>query len=95
MTGKNEKNLVETCFLFHFPSQLKLYFFKSGKIKKSFEKTLNRRNIVSFNKRTFFWEDKGRYIERMEADLPKDEKHYFYKAYDAKNVMKVFPIFTL
>jgi len=62
---------------------------KSGKIKKSFDKKLEKRNIIQFQERTYFWEDKGRCIERMDNNIQKDEKNYFYKAYDAKNVIKV------
>ena len=89
MMGKNDKGKEETCFLFHFSDELKLYYLKSGKIKKSFNKALKRRNIIHFKKRTFFWEDKGRVIERMDNKIPKDEKHYFYKTYEAKNMIKV------
>lgn len=89
MRGVNEKGKEETCFLFHFSNQLKLYFMKSGKIKKTFDKKIQRRNIIQFRQRTFFWEDKGRSIERMDNIVPKNEKHYFYKAYDAKNMIKV------
>lgn len=87
--GKNDKNKIEPCIVFHYLTQMKFYYIKTGKIKKHEDRRLNKRNIIQFNDRIFFWDDKGRTIERLETPIAKDEKQFFYKAYDAKNVIKV------
>lgn len=75
--------------LFHFMNQLKFYMLKASKIRKHHEANYKNRNVIRFADRMFFWEDKGRLIERLEASIKKDEKTYFYKAYEAKNIIKM------
>jgi UDP-3-O-acyl-N-acetylglucosamine deacetylase len=61
----------------------------SGKITKHIDRNLYKRNIIQFSNRIFIWEDKGRVIERLEYPIQKGEKSFFYKAYDAKNIIKL------
>lgn len=89
LAGINEKGKEEICIMFHYLNQLKFYYMVSGKIKKHIDKNLNKRNIIQFASRLFVWEDRGRMIERLETPIQKDEKLFFYKAYDAKNVIKL------
>lgn len=86
--GYNEKNRPEIVIMFHFLDQLYLYWLKSSSMNRPFPKQLKKRNIIEFDNRIFFWEDKGRAIDRLEHTI-KNEKTYFYKAYDAKNAIKV------
>lgn len=92
--GRNDKNKLEPCIMFHYMNQLLFYYLKSGKVRKHIDKKYSKRNIIQYDKRLFFWEDRGRSIERLETPISKDEKNFFYKAYDAKNVIKVSFIFT-
>jgi len=75
--------------MFHYLNQMKFDMLKSSKIRKHYEANYHRRNIVRFADRLFFWEDKGRSIERLECTIKKEEKTYLYKVYDAKNVIKM------
>ena len=85
----NEKSKEELCVMFHFVNQLKFVMLKSLKVKKHHEANFKTRNIIKFADRIFIWEDKGRGIDRIECSVKKDEKTFFYKAYDAKNVIKM------
>ena len=44
--GRNEKNKLEPCIIFHYLNQMKFLYAKSGKIKKHYERQLNKRNII-------------------------------------------------
>jgi hypothetical protein len=93
--GRNEKNKIEPCIVFHYMHQLKFLYAKSGKIKMSSDKMLKKRNIIYFKNRLFFWEDRGRYIERLESPIAKDESTFFHRVYEAKNTIKVhYLLFT-
>ena len=89
LEGKNDKNSLEPCIMFHYLNQVKFYYLKSGKIKKQYDKRFATRNIIPYNERIFFWEDRGRTIERLDIPILKDEKTFFYKVYDAKNAIKL------
>ena len=85
----NDKSKEELCVMFHFINQLKFIMLKSSKVRNHKETNYGTRNIIKFAERLFFWEDKGRSIDRVECSVKKDEKTFFYKAYDAKNVIKM------
>mmetsp|Transcript_12932 Transcript_12932/g.14848 ORF Transcript_12932/g.14848 Transcript_12932/m.14848 type:complete len:242 (+) Transcript_12932:1773-2498(+) len=85
----NDKNVEEPCVMFHYLNQLKFYYMKTGKIKKSVEKRYAIRNVIPYVDRLFFWEDRGRVIERLEIPIQKDEKTLLHKVYDAKNNIKL------
>lgn len=89
MKATNDKNKEELCVMFQYSNQLKFYMLKSGKIRKHHESNYGKRNIIKFKNRMFFWEDNGRTIDRVECSIKKEERAYFYKAYDAKNIIKM------
>jgi len=89
LSGKNDKNSLEPWIMFHYLNQVKFYYLKSGKIKKQYDKRFAIRNIIPYQDKIFFWEDRGRVIERLDIPIAKDEKQFFYKVYDAKNAIKL------
>lgn len=89
LEGRNDKNSLEPCIMFHYLNQVKFYYLKSGKIKKQYDKRFAVRNIIPYRDKIFFWEDRGRTIERLDIPIAKDEKQFFYKVYDAKNAIKL------
>lgn len=90
LEGKNDKNSLEPWIMFHYLNQVKFYYLKSGKIKKQYDKRFAIRNIIPYSDKIYFWEDRGRTIERLDTPIAKDEKQFFYKVYDAKNAIKLW-----
>ena len=55
--------------IFQFTNALKFYMLKSSKTRRNQEASYKQRNIVRFKDKMFFWEDKGRFIDRMESNI--------------------------